>query len=155
MRMRSCVLTAVVHTSPPVNGLQTQNGYHGHRDLGSGRRRHHRCRAVGAPVRLAFHAGGYVRVSSGDYRASRSDRVSNHRDAACHERSPGQPFPTVHRAVPPVRARLRHDHGIDAVRDRQRLSVHQGSAHHQWFQVRWPAQLFPLQRTVCWRSKQL
>jgi len=133
------VLIAVVHTPPPANGLQTQNGYHGHRDLGSGRRR-----VVGAAVRLAFRAGGRVGVSSADYRASRSDRVSDHRDAARHGRSPGQPFPTVHRAGPPVRARLRHDHGIVSVRDRQRLSVYQGSAHHQWFQVRWPAQLFPL-----------
>jgi len=61
--MRARALIAVVHTPPPANGLQTQNGYHGHRYLRSGRRWHRRRRFVGTAVCLAFRAGGRVGVS--------------------------------------------------------------------------------------------
>jgi len=85
--------------------------------------RHRRCSHRGRPHRRARRSGG----------------VPGHRDAVRHGRAQGQSVPPVHRTGPPVRARLRHDHGIDAVRDRQRLPVHQGSAHHQRFQVWRPA----------------
>lgn len=81
------------------------------------------------------------------------DRLTGHRVADGHGRGPGPTVQAVHQAEPHLRAHLQHGHGNHAVRRDQRLSVHQGRAHHQRVQVRWTSKLFQIQRAVRWRSE--
>lgn len=157
---------ALMHSKPPkppTGGRPTQSG-HGRRELRSDRCRYRSLGAVSTADRPNSVASDRLRLwlwsldhtsTTGPCQAGRPDVVSSHRGAARHERTPRQAVPQVHWAGTSVRARVRHDHGIDAMRDRQRLSVHQGGAHHQRLQVRWTARLFPVQRAFLRWPEQL
>lgn len=87
--------------------------------------------------------------------ARRPGRVPDRRHHARDARVPAPAVPPVHRAGAPIRARVPDAHGRHPVRDRQRLRVHQGGAHHQRVQVRRPTRLRPVPRAVRRRPQQL